>query len=64
MTLLHQVQITKKEADKILSNFSSDEVKAILQSKLFDTENVKTTFIHKSIQEFLNAQFSYLQTFF
>ncbi|WP_442765638.1 NACHT domain-containing protein, partial [Sulfurospirillum cavolei] len=57
MTLLHKVEIEKKEADTILSNFSSNEVKAILNTKLFDTKNTKTTFIHKSIQEFLSAQF-------
>jgi len=57
MTLLHKVEIEKREADKILSNFSPDEVKAILNTKLFDTKNTKTTFIHKSIQEFLSAQF-------
>lgn len=57
MTLLHKVEIEKKEADTILSNFSPNEVKAILNTKLFDTKNTKTTFIHKSIQEFLSAQF-------
>lgn len=57
MTLLHKVEIEKREVDQILFNFSADEVKAILNTKLFDTKNTKTTFIHKSIQEFLSAQF-------